>query len=138
MLNQGENEVVDAETVLCQTCGEPKKPTELVPARSVLAPIAVLIRKEYPAWSASGYICRTDLDHFRAQHVGEVLENEKSELAVLEEAVRQTMKDHALLAKNIDIEFDRQLTFGERLSDRIADFAGSWPFIVSFTGMMIL
>ncbi len=111
---------------------------ELVPAQSVQAPIAELIRKEYPAWSAGGYICRADLDRFRAQYIGKVLENEKSELAVLEGAVRQTMNDHALLAKNINDEFDRQLTFGERLSDRIADFAGSWTFIVSFTGVMIL
>jgi len=63
---------------------------------------------------------------------------EKSELDVLESAVRQSMEDHALLAKNINIEFDRQLSFGDRLSDRIADFAGSWTFILSFTGVMFL
>jgi len=138
MVNGGENGVAKNETVVCQTCREPKNMAELVPAQSVPAPIAGLIRKEYPAWSDGGYICRADLDRFRAQYVGEVLENEKSELAVLEGAVRQSMKDHALLAKNINIEFDRQLTFGERLSDRIADFAGSWTFIVSFFGVMVL
>ena len=57
---------------------------------------------------------------------------------MLEEAVRQTMIDHALLAKNINVEFDRQLSLGERLSDRIADFAGSWIFIISFIGVMVL
>ncbi len=130
--------MADTETVLCQTCGEPKEKTELVPARSVPAPIAELIRRECPAWSAGGYICLADLDRFRAQYVAEVLEDEKRELAALEGAVMQSMKDHALLAKNINIEFDRQLTFGERLSDRIADFAGSWTFIVSFFSVMII
>ena len=31
-----------------------------------------------------------------------------------------------------------RLTFGERLSDRIADFAGSWTFIIIFAGIMTL
>ena len=130
--------MVNKETFLCQVCREQKKYDEIVPAQSVPEPIAELIRKEYPGWSSGNYICRADLDLFRAQYVGEVMEKEKSELDVLEAAVRQSMKDHALLAKNINIEFDRQLSFGDRLSDRIADFAGSWTFILSFTGVMVL
>lgn len=134
----GENRMVNKETFLCQICSESKKHDEIVPAESVPEPIAELIRKECPAWSYGGFICRTDLDRFRAQYVGEVLRNEKVELTVLEGTVRQTMKDHDLLAKNINIEFDRQLSFGERFSDHIADFAGSWTFIISFTGVMFL
>jgi len=130
--------MVNNETFLCQICREPKQQDEIVPAQVVPEPIAELIRKEYPTWSSGGYICRADLDRFRALYVGEVLEKEKSELAVLEEAVKQSMIDHAILAKNINIEFDRRLSFGERLSDRIADFAGSWIFIISFIGVMVL
>ena len=48
------------------------------------------------------------------------------------------MKDHETHPKNIDIEFDRQLSFGERLSDRIADFAGSWTFIIFFSVVMFV
>jgi len=130
--------MVNKETFLCQVCREQKKYDEIVPAQSVPEPIAELIRKEYPGWLSGGYICRADLDRFRAQYVGTVLEKEKSELAVLETDVRQSMNDHALLAKNINIEFDRQLSFGDRLSDRIADFVGSWTFILSFIGVMVL
>jgi uncharacterized membrane protein len=130
--------MVDKVPILCQICREPKQQDELVPAQSVPEPVAVLIRKEYPAWSSGDYICLADLDRFRARYVVEVLEEEKRELSLLEEAVSRTMKDHALLSKNINIEFDRQLTFGERVSDRLADFAGSWPFIIVFVGVMFL
>ncbi len=128
----------ERETFLCQICGKQKNQYEVVPAKSVPEPIAELIRKEYPAWLSGGYICRADLDRFKAHYVGEVLEREKGELASLEEDVTQTMKDHEPLPKNIDIEFDRQLGFGERLSDRIADFAGSWTFITFFSGVMFV
>ena len=33
---------------------------------------------------------------------------------------------------------DRDLTIGERLSDKIADFGGSWSFIICFIGFMVL
>ena len=35
-------------------------------------------------------------------------------------------------------EIDEQATFGQRLSDRLASFAGSWTFILSFGGLMII
>jgi len=130
--------MVNEEKILCHICRELKRQDDIVPAESVPEPIAGLIRKEYPAWSLGCSICRADLDRFRGQYIGEVLGQERSELAVLKETVTPTMKDHELLAKNINVEFDRQLSFGERLSDRVADFAGSWTFIIIFSGVMFL
>ena len=36
------------------------------------------------------------------------------------------------MARNVLQEFDRGLSLGERLSDRIAEIGGSWTFILSF------
>jgi uncharacterized membrane protein len=47
------------------------------------------------------------------------------------------MKEHETVAADINAEFERDLTFGERLADRIADFGGSWRFIIVF-GIFIL
>jgi uncharacterized membrane protein len=33
---------------------------------------------------------------------------------------------------SVSIEFEQQLTFGERLADKIAEFGGSWRFIIIF------
>lgn len=57
---------------------------------------------------------------------------------MLEENIARSMKDHELTAKNINIEFDRQLSFGDRISDRLADFAGSWTFIALFTSLLLV
>ena len=32
--------------------------------------------------------------------------------------------------KNVNEAFEKQLTFGQRISDRIANIVGSWPFII--------
>ncbi len=127
--------MADEETIPCMICGEHRTPGELVPGGSVNAAIAGLIRKECPSWSGEGHICGADLNRFRIQYIREILEREKSELSSLEENIARSMQDHELTAKNINIEFDRQLTFGERLSDRLAGFAGSWLFIGIFAGV---
>ena len=122
----------DQETVLCRICGEEKRKTEVVPAGKVPGPIAQLIRSEYPAWSDEGYICKSDLNFYRAEYVRDELGKERTELTQLEETVSESMKDHDLLLKNINIEFDTQMSFGDRVADRLADFAGSWTFITLF------
>ena len=48
------------------------------------------------------------------------------------------MKEQELLSKNPDIDFDAELTFGQRLADRIATFGGSWSFIIIFGLVLFL
>lgn len=124
--------MVNQETYICQICKETRKQNEVVPAVSIHESIGEVIRKEYPSWSREGYICHDDLNRFRAHYVRNILEKEKDELSSLEENIAQSIKDHEHTAKNINIEFDRQLSFGERVSDRLADFTGSWTFITLF------
>ncbi len=130
--------MVDQDMFPCQVCREHKKKSELVSAGLVRKSIADLIRKEYPSWSSDGYICRADLNRFRAQYVGEILERERGELASLDEIGIGSLKDHELTAKDVNVEFEQQLSLGDRLSDQIADFAGSWTFIAVFAGLFFV
>jgi uncharacterized membrane protein len=126
------------QTVSCQICKREKKLSEVIPAELVRQPIVETIMKTYPDWSTSGFICISDLNQFRGKYVQDVLETEKGEMSVLEEQVMRSLKEHELLSKNINIEYDRQLTFGERLADKIAEFGGSWGFIMIFTSFFLL
>ncbi len=103
-----------------------------MPGDMVRGPVVETIRKKHPDWSSSGFICFDDLNHFRTEHVQEALVEEKGELSSLEEEVVKSLKEHELLSKNINVEFDRQLTFGQRVADKVAEFGGSWRFIISF------
>jgi uncharacterized membrane protein len=125
------------ETVKCQVCGKTKKMSEVVPAEIVRESLVEIIRKTNPDWSSDGFICLTDLDKFKAAYVRHVLETEKGELSTLEEDVMKSLKEQELLSENINVEFDQKLTFGQRISDKLADSAGSWAFIIGF-GIVIL
>ena len=126
------------ETFLCQICKGQKKLSEVIPAELVREAVVETIRKTYPDWSSSGFICISDLNQFRANYVKNVLEKEKGEISTIEEQVIRSVKENELLSKNINTEFEQKLTFGERLADKIADFGGSWRFIVIFGGVLFL
>ena len=40
-------------------------------------------------------------------------------------------------SRNINVEMDRQYTFGERVADKVASFGGSWTFIFLYGGALL-
>jgi uncharacterized membrane protein len=124
--------------MVCQVCGKEKRWSVVVPALLVRDSIVETIRKSAPDWSMSGYICAADLNRFRAEHVKKVLEEEKGEVAELELQVVQSLKEHEVFACNMNREYDSTLTFGESMADRIAEFGGSWGFILVFGVVLAL
>lgn len=125
--------------VQCQICHQQKHIGDAMPAELVHPPIVGTIRKKYPDWSASGFICFSDLNHCRAAYFEDILALDKGELSALEaEVVRSLREEEALLSKNVNVEFDRVLTFGERVADHVAEFGGSWGFIIGFGCFLLL
>jgi uncharacterized membrane protein len=52
--------------------------------------------------------------------------------AQIEKEVLDKIRRRERVSKNVAVLHQEQLTFGERVSDRLADVAGSWRFIFSF------
>lgn len=47
-------------------------------------------------------------------------------------------REHELLSSNANAEFDLGLNFGERLTNKVADYAGSWCFIGIFMCILLI
>lgn len=101
-------------------------------AFAVRPAISELIRQETGSWDENGWICLDDLQMYQHRYIQKLLEAEKGELSQLDHDVLKAMKEQEVLSKNPDIDFDAELTFGQRLADRIATFGGSWHFIIIF------
>ncbi len=122
----------------CQICHQNKNLAELVPAGSIRKSITETILTEHPDWSADGYICLTDLNHYRTEHIQEILTRERGELSELETEVAHSLAEQELLSQNINAEFESKLTLGDRVADRVADFGGSWKFIILFGSIILV
>ena len=123
---------------ICQICGKSKSRSELVPAALVRPPLVERIRSAYPSWTPEGFICQDDLNRLRGDYVQDLLADEKGELSSLERSVIESLARHETLAEDVDAQFQKKLSLGERLADQIADFGGSWTFISLFAGFILV
>jgi uncharacterized membrane protein len=126
------------QTVVCQICNQPKHLNEVLPVELIRPAIAEVIRKAHPEWPPGGYICLGDLNRYRTQYVQEVLEQEGGELSELEQQVVESLHEQELLSTDINAQFDRELTLGQRVADTVAEFGGSWRFISMFALVLLL
>jgi uncharacterized membrane protein len=117
---------------VCAVCGNSFPLRSLFPGGAVRDVVSAGILRDHPDWSSNSYICGPDLAKYRAAYVHSLLASEKGELTSLEHEVLDSMRDHEVLTKNIDSEFEQVWSFGERLADRIATFGGSWFFLICF------
>ncbi|MEY2493547.1 MAG: hypothetical protein QOJ45_39 [Verrucomicrobiota bacterium] len=126
-----------AAQVECQICKQLKSPENGTIGEVVRPSLSDFIKKKDPQWDGKGFICYDDLGKFRRDYVKEVLEDEVGELSALDQEVVESLQAHEILSSDISKQFERELTFGEKLSDTIAAFGGSWTFIIVF-GMILL
>ncbi|MDO9049391.1 MAG: hypothetical protein Q7U66_16870 [Methylobacter sp.] len=108
----------------CAICGKTFACKDLLSGDVVRESIANQIRMDVPNWSSDSFICLSDTGRYRSQYVHSLLETENGELTSLEKEVLDSLSEHELLSKNIEMEFEQVWTLGERLADRIAGFGG--------------
>src|SRR5437764_2219781 len=121
---------------ICQICKKHKSPHDGMLAELIRPSLLEFIKKRMPDWDGNGFICLDDLGEFRKDYVKEVLQDEIGELSTLDQEVVESLQQHEILSSDISKQFETKLTFGERLSDRIASFGGSWRFISLFGGVL--
>jgi uncharacterized membrane protein len=124
--------------LVCQICKKPKSPNNGMIAELIRPSLLEFIKKKVPNLDSKGFICFQDLGEFRKDYVKEVLEDEIGELSALDQEVVASLEQHEILSADISSQFERKLTFGERLSDHIAEFGGSWKFLISFGAVLVI
>lgn len=114
----------------CTVCSASE--SHMMPMSMLRKPIIDLIKKDRPEIDENGYICTEDLNKYRAKYISSLLEEEKGELSSLEKQVVKSIEDQENITKNLGEQISRKVTFGEKIADKVADFGGSWTFVIIF------
>ncbi len=126
-------------TGLCPITQKEVPLSDLVNARGIRNNIKELIKKSHPTWDTeNGVISEEALNSFRAEYVKNLLEEEKGDLTKLEIEVLERIARFETLSKDIDLEAEDELSMGQKLADKVAEFGGSWTFIISFAGFIFI
>ncbi len=122
----------------CAVCGKSFLPQDLIPANSIRNQLTDLIIGDFPGWNKTSSICEFDLGEYREKYIQKILLEEKGNLTALEKEVVKNMRNNEVINRNMEHQLDHDWSWGERLSDKIADFGGSWTFIIIFGVFMAL
>lgn len=117
---------------VCQVCHQTKQTNQLLPAKMVRGGVLQLIKKDTLTWDEKGEICFSCLNRYRTKYVQQLMEKDLGELDELEKEVVESLQKNELLSENINDEYEQSLTVGDRISDKMAEFGGSWRFIIYF------
>ena len=123
--------------VICAISGRSLREKQVVPC-SVLRPsLLQFIRKKHPQLRDEDFIARDLLPGIKAAYVEDALTEEIGEITHLERDVIESLREHEIVSAS-PAEKDDERSFGERLSDRIAELGGSWAFIIGFGLFLML
>jgi uncharacterized membrane protein len=89
-----------------------------------------LIKFEHPDFTEASFIYIGELNKYRKKYLENLLKDEVGELSKIEQDVIKSINGNELLSVNV--EADETTSFGGRVSDKVAEFGGSWTFIISF------
>jgi uncharacterized membrane protein len=128
-----------ARTGRCVVCGRTFPFSKLHKAGSLRPRLYEMIAEEVKECSPESLICDEDLAKFRRRYVENLLEDERGELSDLDRHVLDSFEKGTLTVQtSADNAMDRRLTFGEKVADKVASFGGSWTFILSFMGILMV
>ncbi|MES2735230.1 MAG: DUF1003 domain-containing protein [Verrucomicrobiota bacterium] len=127
-------------TQTCAVTGKPYATGKLRPLTALPPQIADIIRAAHPELPPESLIGTDTLNEARLEYVRQLLQNQLGDLSHLDEEVLQSLHRQELLSEHPGSEDDEDgnLTLGQKLSDKLAEFGGSWTFILAFGGFMAI
>ncbi len=66
-----------------------------------------------------------------------LLAEDRHKLTEVEKRFVRRLAERRIVSANVVREYEEHLTFGQRIADRIAEFGGSWTFIIIFLSSLV-
>lgn len=124
--------------VACSLCGNQVEGRTLASPQKLENRILDIIKQDRPDWEAKRGICTNCLEQYRAKKFVSYLEAEYQKLSELEHSVVSKITRRGRVSKLVHQDLETQMTFGERVADRVAQFGGSWRFIGIFGAILLV
>lgn len=124
-------------TQICEICKKNYSESDVFSSQQLRLAVRDEIFRQSPDWNETSLICESCLDKVRIKLLQDMIEQERGELSALDERVIDSLAQHEIVTKHTHDTFEESLTFGLRLSDRLATFGGSWVFLIIF-GIILL
>ncbi len=123
---------------VCAISGQEMARKNLIEIGTLRPALADHIRADFPDLPDHALISLKELARYRTRYVEEILREEHGEYSDLDREVAESIARQETIAENVEDDFEEHRTLGERLSDNLARFGGSWAFLISFALVLVV
>lgn len=124
--------------VICYISHEPVAETLSVKGLYMHDTIFSYIRESYPEFTTEDYISKKEFDKIRKNYLLHLIATENDDISLVEKQVVDAITGNKILSEDVEPIIDNQLTMGQHAADKIAEFGGSWKFIILFFFILII
>ncbi|HEY4250712.1 MAG TPA: DUF1003 domain-containing protein [Roseomonas sp.] len=122
--------------IACGISGRELSRKSAIPMHLLRPALADRIRRDHPDLPQDAFLDPAVVNDYRRHYVEELLRDEHGEFTELDRQVTESIARQETIAENTEQEFDEKRSLGERLSDALATFGGSWAFLISFAAFL--
>ncbi|NLR10779.1 MULTISPECIES: DUF1003 domain-containing protein [Lactobacillaceae] len=95
------------------------------------------IKRDYPQSKVSDYICGHHLLKYRLEHVDALINADMKQTRKINQKLTKALQSDDYDIIDVNDSLKESLTFGQKVSDDVARFGGSWGFIFVFMFVLI-
>lgn len=125
------------DTFISGISGKTFSESEKVKGSNIRESVYNLIIKEHPDFTREQCISTHELNIYKEKYIEFFVKKQLGELSEIEKKVVDSMKKKSTITDKLDDE-EPQLSFGQKVADKVATFGGSWTFIISFITFLTL
>ena len=109
---------------------------ERVSAKNLRQSLLHFINKTHPNFSKSCFLSIEEMNDYREKYISEFLNKKLGNLTEVEKQVIQSVSKNTMISTEVE-EDEKEITFGQKLADKVAEFGGSWGFIIFFMSFLV-
>ncbi|RRK10843.1 DUF1003 domain-containing protein [Lactiplantibacillus garii] len=95
------------------------------------------VEQDFPRAHDHSFICSEHLVHYRLAKMDKMIAADYRENDKVNKHLSKILAKNSYQVVDAHEELEESLTFGQRIADGVAQFGGSWAFIISFVAVML-
>ena len=109
---------------------------EKISAKNIRQSLLHFINKTHPNFSKSCFLSIEEMNDYREKYISELLNKKLGNLTEVEKQVIQSVSKNTMISTEVE-EDEQEITFVQKLADKVAEFGGSWGFIIFFMTFLV-
>lgn len=110
---------------------------EKISAKNIRQSLLHFINKTHPNFSKTCFLSIEEMNEYREKYISEFLNKKLGNLTEVEKQVIQSVSKNTMISTEVE-EDEQKITFGQKLADKVAEFGGSWGFIIFFMSFLVV